>query len=252
MEIKVFADWKELEGPTQMGTLDVSLLRGKEIFSFTYVKDWLRQQQYCPIDPNLGLYQGRQFPPSNKSNFGLFLDSCPDRWGRFLLQRREVLLAKKENRNTKRLYESDYLLGVHDKQRMGALRFQVDERFLDDNDDYSAPPWTSISKLAHVSYQLEDDSSVHHPEYEKWLTMLVQPGSSLGGARPKASIVDENKDLWIAKFPSRNDDMDVGLWEKLANILAKNAGLDVPESTTLQMNSKHHTFPKPCKLSCSS
>lgn len=126
--IQVFADWKGLEYPTLMGTLEAAVVRGKEIFSFAYDTDWLHTKQYQRLDPGLGLYAGKQYSSVGKQNFGLFLDSCPDRWGRFLLQRRESIRARNENRKVQRLYPSDYLLGVHDLQRMGALRFQVQGR----------------------------------------------------------------------------------------------------------------------------
>jgi serine/threonine-protein kinase HipA len=240
--IKIFAHWKEFEKPMLMGILNASMLRGKQLFSFEYDEQWLKKQQFCPLDPNLGLYRGKQFPPMGKRNFGLFLDSCPDRWGRFLLQRRETFLARKERRKVQKLYESDYLLGVHDIQRIGALRFQVNEQFMDDNDEYSAPSWTSLRKLEHVSSQLEDDSNIDHPKYEQWLKMLLAPGSSLGGARPKASVLDSNEHLWIAKFPSRNDSVDIGLWEGIVNQMAKKTGILVAESKVQTFSSKHHTF----------
>lgn len=240
--IQVFADWKGLEQPTLMGTLEVAFVRGKEVFSFEYDTDWLQTKRYQRLDPRLGLYAGKQFPAVGKRNFGLFLDSCPDRWGRFLLQRRETIQARKQNRNPHRLYESDYLLGVHDVQRMGAIRFQVHDRFMDDNAEYAAPPWTSLSTLEHISQQVENDDNLTHPDYERWLHMLLAPGSSLGGARPKANVVDENGQLWVAKFPSRNDTVDVGLWEGLANQLAKDAGIQVSESKIQRFASTEHTF----------
>lgn len=240
--INVFADWKGLAQPTLMGTLDVAFVRGKEVFSFEYDMDWLKTKRYQNLDPSLGLYAGKQFPAVGKRNFGLFLDSCPDRWGRFLLQRRETLLARKENRRSQRLHESDYLLGVHDMQRMGAIRFQANNRFMDDNTDYAAPPWTSLSTLEHISLQVENDDNLMHPDYERWLHMLLAPGSSLGGARPKANVVGPKGQLWVAKFPSRNDSVDVGLWEGLANQLAKDAGICVAESKIQCFASNHHTF----------
>ncbi len=156
-KIHVYADWIELKTPTLTGVLSVELLRGKEIFSFEYTQEWLCSDNTQILDPDLGLYSGIQYLRDEKSNFGLFLDSSPDRWGRVLMKRREAILAKSEKRPVKTLRESDFLLGVYDLHRMGALRFKLDPDgiFLDNNKDYSAPPWTSIRELEHASLELE-------------------------------------------------------------------------------------------------
>ncbi len=125
-EIFVYADWIELGNPVLMGILSVDVLRGKEIFSFKYSNDWLKLNYTPVLDPDLGFYSGTQYLRDEKPNFGLFLDSSPDRWGRVLMKRREAILAKTENRSVQTLYESDFLLGVYDLHRMGALRFKLD------------------------------------------------------------------------------------------------------------------------------
>lgn len=141
-KIYVYADWVELETPALMGILSADFLRGKEIFSFEYTEEWLRSNSTQIFDPDLGFYSGTQYVRDKKSNFGLFLDSSPDRWGRVLMKRREAIPAKSDKRPVKTLYESDFLLGVYDLHRMGALRFKLDPEgeFLDNNKDYSAPP----------------------------------------------------------------------------------------------------------------
>ncbi|MFT5048689.1 MAG: serine/threonine-protein kinase HipA [Chlamydiales bacterium] len=240
--IEVCADWRGLGGPQLMGRLYATPSRGKEIFSFEYAAEWLAGPHRAQLDPTLGLYPGPQYPLPEKVNFGIFLDSSPDRWGRVLMKRREAQLARKEGREARRLVESDYLLGVHDGHRMGALRFRVDGIFRDDNDDLSAPPWTSLRTLEHASLQLEGDDAENEPEYDRWLRMLIAPGGSLGGARPKASVLDEHAHLWIAKFPSQRDEEDVGAWESVAHELAQNAGIDVPTATLKQFGSDQHTF----------
>src|SRR5277367_5792253 len=135
MNILVYADWKELETPTHMGVLSVTHTRGHAVFTFSYDKQWIRTNKAQNLDPDLQLYDGPQFLASAKPNFGLFLDSSPDRWGRVLMDRREAILSRKENRKPKPLYEEDYLLGVYDEHRMGALRFKLTEAgaFLNDN-----------------------------------------------------------------------------------------------------------------------
>jgi serine/threonine-protein kinase HipA len=242
--IEVWADWVGLEGPTFMGTLYTTPTRGKEIFSFEYDTDWLARAPVQNLDPSLGFYQGPQFAPTDQDNFGVFLDSCPDRWGRVLMLRREAQLARSAGRKEHKLLESDYLLGVHDSHRMGALRFRAtkDGPFLDDNKDMASPPWTSLRELEQVSLNLERDDAQDDPDYAKWLRMLIAPGGSLGGARPKASVIDKNGSLWIAKFPSRRDANDIGAWEGVIHDLATHAGLQTATAQTRKFGGDHHTF----------
>ena len=242
--IYVYADWKGMKAPFLMGILSVNMTRGKEVFSFDYNDDWLRTGFAQDLDPDLGLYTGPQYVRNDKANFGLFMDSSPDRWGRLLMRRKEAIQARREKRRIKTLFESDYLLGVFDGHRMGALRFKTDPEghFLDDNNTMASPPWTSIKGLEIASLQLERKDSAEDPNYSKWLTMLVAPGSSLGGARPKASVLDSNHELWIAKFPSRTDTKDVGAWEMVTNQLGLRAGVNMAAGVMHQFSSKHHTF----------
>jgi len=240
--IEVFADWAGLPGPTRMGTLGATQVRGKEVFSFSYDDGWLARDERYPLDPGLALYGGPQWPAAGRANFGVFLDSCPDRWGRVLMRRREAQTARQEERPPRRLRESDYLLGVHDGHRMGGLRFSLGGGFLDDDDAHAAPPWTTLRELEHASLLLERDDAADDPEYARWLRLLVVPGSSLGGARPKASVVDEIGQPWVAKFPSRRDDDDVGAWEGVVHTLARRAGVVVPTAEVRRFGSEHHTF----------
>jgi len=242
-DIQVYAHWQNLPEPAIMGTLSVSSAKGKESFSFEYADAWLKSGFSQMIDPDLQFYSGAYYPRGDKPNFGVFLDSCPDRWGRVLMQRREAAIAKQENRAVKKLLESDFLLGVFDSHRMGALRFKVEEDgpFLNDNKEMAAPPWTSLRELEHACLKFEEDNT-DDPEYLKWLTILIAPGSSLGGARPKASVSDADKSLWIAKFPSRNDEKDVAAWEMIANQLAINAGLNIAKGKLQKFNNKYHTY----------
>ena len=158
-EILVYADWKELVTHQFIGTLYASYSRGKEIFSFEYDKKWLQSSFVQEIDPDLGLYSGIQYLRDEKNNFGVFLDSSPDRWGKVLMDRRESILARMEKRPRKNLNESDYLLGVFDKLRMGGLRFKepTSDAFLNDNRNFTTPPLSSIRELERASYQLENE-----------------------------------------------------------------------------------------------
>ena len=227
-----------------IGILRQDISRGKEIFSFTGELAWLEHSVYAILDPDLKQFQGPQYLKTDKRNFGLFLDSSPDRWGRMLIKRRELIRAKNEKRNPSVLSETDYLLGVYDNNRMGALRFKTNPEgaFLDDDSKQAAPPWASIRNLEYASLQIEKDGCENLIEYEKWLELLVKPGSSLGGARPKAVITDTNGELWMAKFPGNSDERDIGAWEKVLNDIAINAGINVPETKLQKFDAKGHTF----------
>jgi len=243
-DIEVYADWLGLNKPTRVGFLHATPVRGKEIFSFEYDHEWLNSRYTQAIDPALQLFEGQWHAPIHQDNFGIFLDSSPDRWGRFLMKRREAQLAREENRHEQKLMESDYLLGVYDKHRMGALRFRThpDGPFVDNNKALASPPWTSLRELEHASLEVEKDNAEKNPGYSKWLKMLIAPGGSLGGARPKAGVIDEHNHLWIAKFPSNHDEYNIGAWEMVAYKLAKRAGIFMSEAKIEKFNSHYHTF----------
>lgn len=242
MEIYVYADWTESTDPILVGTLRSSEIRGKEHFSFSYDETWLTSDYVRQIDPSLKLFVGEQHAQGDK-NFKTFLDSCPDRWGRLLMQRREAVVARQEKRRAKNLYETDYLLGVHDSFRMGALRFCTSPTgpFLDDSYELAAPAITSLPELQHAANKIEETPDLDNPDYLKWLNMLISPGSSLGGARPKASIRNHDDSLWLAKFPSRHDDYDIGLWEFVVYQMAVESGIEMAESK-VEAIGRHHIF----------
>ncbi len=242
--IQVFAHWKGMRGPTLMGVLYSAPVRGKEIFSFEYHMEWLQSDYAQVLDPSLNLFKGLQYGPKESGNFGVFLDSSPDRWGRQLMKRREEQFSRAEGRLAKTLLESDYLLGVYDGARMGGLRFRTDPKgpFLDNNADLATPPWVSIRALEQASLALEKKNVEEDPQYAKWLKMLIAPGASLGGARPKAGVVDNKGHLWIAKFPSRMDEGDVGGWEAVVHQLSRYAKINTAKSEMRKFSSQHHTF----------
>jgi serine/threonine-protein kinase HipA len=233
-----------MDGPRLIGVLHAALLRGKEIFSFEYDETWLQTDFAQMLDPDLDFFAGLHFLRPGKTNFGVFLDSSPDRWGRVLMRRREAAMARLEQRNEAHLFETDFLLGVYDGHRMGGLRFKLSPEgpFLDSNTVMATPPWTSIRELAKVSLLLEDDRLVQHPDYLKWLGMLLAPGASLGGARPKASVMDEQGQLWMAKFPSGHDQFNIGAWEMVTYEMAKAAGINMAMCQAKCFSQHHHTF----------
>ncbi|MCK5071777.1 MAG: HipA domain-containing protein [Bacteriovoracaceae bacterium] len=242
--IYVYADWIGVDGPQIMGTLTVDFVRGEEIFSFSYNDKWIVKGYAQELDPDLQFFSGGQYLREGKTNFGVFTDSCPDRWGRLLMKKRESILARQEKRTPQKLYENDYLLGVYDANRMGALRFKLDPDgdFLNNKTDCATPPWARLRELEQASLKIEEDGDESSEEYLKWLNMLISPGSSLGGARPKASIVDEQNNLWIAKFPSKYDDTNVGGWEMVAYQIALETGINMSECKVQKFNSDDYTF----------
>ena len=239
--IYVYENWLTNE-PSLIGILHSAFVRGTENFSFEYTPEWLHSGNSAfSLDPDLSLFNGRQYTPLNKELFGLFADSCPDRWGRLLMTRKEAIRARKEDRKPRRLTESDYLLGVYDKARMGALRFSIEKggEFLSNEKASSTPPWVSLRDLenASVSFESEDNELD-----EQWLDKLLAPGSSLGGARPKATVQAPDGTLWIAKFPSIHDEYNCGAWEKVVHDLAMLCSLNVPESKLMFFSKNGGTF----------
>lgn len=238
--IYVYDDFS-FDAPMLLGKLYVGVIRGGESFSFEYDLEWIkRTASSINIDPELPAYVGRQYP-GGKNIFGLFADASPDRWGRVLMNKRERILADKEGRKPRKLYDSDYLLGVYDETRMGGIRLKddMDGPFLSDDKDSAVPPWATLRALEEASRNFENDETGLS---EKWLDQLIKPGSSLGGARPKATVIDVEGHLWIAKFPSKNDENDTGAWEKVVHDLARMCGLNVPESKIEKFSKLGSTF----------
>jgi serine/threonine-protein kinase HipA len=240
-DIWVYAHWVGMNNPKCIGILSAHTGKGRKSFSFTYDKDWISSREQMLLDPDLGWYSGPQYP-NDKDNFGMFLDSMPDSWGRTLMQRREPLRAKNEGREPRKLYDIDYLLGVYDESRMGALRFKSDPGgpFLETASGTTTPPWTTLGELQEAVINIESDED--DDLNSKWLLMLIAPGSSLGGARPKANFTDKSNNLWIAKFPSKGDVIDKGAWEILAYCLALKAGINMSESKTTRLKGPYSTF----------
>jgi serine/threonine-protein kinase HipA len=243
-QVEVYLDLERYAEPVPVGTLHRQQSAAGEIFSFEYDRTWLERPEVFAFDPDLAMAAGHQYPTPNRKNFGMFLDSSPDRWGRVLMQRRENARARREKRKPRALTEWDFLLGVHDETRLGALRFRATPAgpFIDSDTEFAAPALTSLRELQEASLQFEqhiDDEE--NPEYEKWLMQLFAPGSSLGGARPKASVRDEAGNLCIAKFPSRKDTRDMGGWELVTHRLASRASIAVPDARALRFADNPYT-----------
>lgn len=240
-DILMDAHWLGMKEPKLIGQLSAQQVKGKKAFSFEYDDNWIESREQILIDPDIAWCKGQQYPNA-KENFGVFFDSMPDTWGRKLMKRREVQNARAEKRKIANLYDIDYLLNVYDEGRMGALRYKLEHNgsFLDDSKDNPTPPIAYIRELQYAANILETDDE--NEDINKWLSVLIASGSSLGGARPKANIVDEVGDIWIAKFPSLNDDVDKGAWEYLAYEIALKAGINMSKSRIEKVSGHHHTF----------
>lgn len=219
------------------------LARDRGQVRFRYAPSWLRDARAFALDPDLSLDDAPFFPRPEAGNFGIFLDSSPDRWGQTLMKRREALAAKDEGRSPRTLYAWDFLIGVQDLTRQGALRFRIPgtKGYLAD-ELLAAPPVTSLRELEAVAFELSSRRLDDLDALRRWLSVLVAPGASLGGARPKANFTETDGSLWIAKFPARDDDRDIGAWEYVAHRLAGRAGIEVPPARLLRLGGTFHTF----------
>lgn len=240
----VYADFDWLKEVTLFGELSYESLRGSDSYGFTYHDAWLEKYGHLLLSDDLNNYPGKQYTQPGKELFGCFSDALPDRWGRTLINRREQLLATQEQRPMRRLSSFDYLMGIDDYSRMGGFRFKtaIDGDYINAGTAHRVPPLTEIAELVNASHELEKSEALNQLADLKWLAQLVQPGSSLGGSRPKASVVDSDKVLHVAKFPSRNDDHDSGLWEHFSHLLAKAAGIHAATTRVISTNEQYHTL----------
>ena len=207
----------------RVGTLYRQAARGRESVTFRYHEDWLGNARRFSLEPGLLVSEGAFHPDGDREIFGSIGDSAPDTWGRRLMQRAERRLANKESRPPRTLHEADYLLGVADVSRLGSLRFkhEADDEFQKPTGE-GVPGFVKLGRLLESSRRIELEN-----ETDEDLSIIFAPGSSLGGARPKASVVDAQGKLAIAKFPKESDDYSVEIWEHIALLLAARAGINV-------------------------
>lgn len=242
--IYVFADFDWLPKPELVGELGYESLRGSDSFGFAFSKEWLKRHGDVILSFDISNFPGQQFTQPGRDVFGCFSDALPDRWGRTLLLRREQLTAAEEKRPVRRLSSFDFLTGIDDFSRMGAFRFKdtIDGGFINESDTLKIPPLTNIRELLAASDEIEKSELGNFLPAKKWLAQLVQPGSSLGGARPKASVIDADGKLHVAKFPSQKDDYDAGLWEHFCHLLADKAGINAARTKVVAAGGKYHTL----------
>lgn len=243
-KLYVYADFDWLKGVELIGELGYESLRGSDSYSFSFHDEWLRKHGDLFLCEDLNNYPGMQYTEPGKDIFGCFSDALPDRWGRTLLLRREQITASEEGRPIRRLSSFDFLTGIDDFSRMGGLRFKKDKNgeFINVEKSLQIPPLTDVRNLIAASMEIERSEEESQLPSKKWINQLVMPGSSLGGARPKASVIGENKTLYVAKFPSRKDDYDIGLWEHFTHLLAHKAGINAAHTEVLSVGEKFHTL----------
>ena len=217
-------------GDLALGTLTIEPIRGHETYLFQYDATYIDSTRPM-LDPDIANVRGPQFA-TRGGLFGFLADVAPDRWGRRLIRRRE-------KRN---LMESDFLLGVCDLTRQGALRLKLNREgpFVAENLGDAAPPWTTLRQLECAARHI--DAETDERVDERWIQQLFQPGSSLGGARPKANVTAPDGSIWIAKFPSVKDEWDVGAREYQTSLLARKVGINVPPTECHKLSKVGSTF----------
>ena len=234
-EITVYADFDFLAVPQEIGTLGYERVRGNDHFVFRYTGDWLKLGGGIILSGDLMNVPSLQHPRGGSNVFGFVKDSFPDRWGRLLLDRRERILAKAEGRDVRQLTNYDYLVGIEDLTRMGGLRYKSDDcdDFINVGDRLLVPPVESLRTLCDACREIEAAEERNELPDRRWLDQLVDPGTSLGGARPKANVVDSDGKLYVAKFPSKKDLENTELIEHFSHQLAASAGIYVAKTSTV-------------------
>lgn len=240
----VFADFNWLGKGELVGELCYEKLRGSGSYAFKFDENWLKVHAGIKLSEDINNYPGMQYTQPGSDIFGCFSDALPDRWGRTLLKRREQIQAAEEKRAVRPLSSFDYLMGIDDSSRMGGFRFkkEMEGDYINVSPSLKIPPLTEIRELVHASQEVERSEENDVLPEKKWIAQLIQPGTSLGGARPKAGVLDEKGNLCIAKFPSRKDDYDAGLWEHFSHLLAQKAGILVAQTRVLGGLGKYHTL----------
>lgn len=237
--VHVVVDATDLGPEREVGQLHREGSGRSSVMSFAYSRTWLADRNSFALDPSVGTWDGDQFFEKLP---GIFADSAPDRWGRILMERREAILAKRERRSRRSLGDWDFLVGVADEVRMGAIRYRGDDGEYVARDRLSVPPVTRLRTLERYARDAELGIPEREADEARWLSMLIAPGSSLGGARPKGNYVETDGTLWIAKFPSRHDRIDVGAWEYVLSRIARSAGITTPDARLLRLGNPHATF----------
>ena len=236
--ITVYADFDFLASPQEIGTLGYERVRGKDHFVFEYSHEWLKQHGGIVLSGDLMNVPSLQHSHGTDSVFGFVKDSFPDRWGRLLLDRRERLKAQAEGRSVRVLTNYDYLIGIEDFTRMGGIRYKGEDsdNYINASDKYLVPPLESLRDLCDACHEIELAEERNELPEQRWLDQLIDPGTSLGGARPKANVIDTDGKLYVAKFPSKKDLENTELIEHFSHQLAATAGINVANTCTVKIS----------------
>ncbi len=240
--IEVWSQWVGMNEAARVGLIHAGESRGQEILSFEYDAKWMKTRHHV-LDPYLQYYSGKFFPRSGSESFGLFLDSSPGDWGRMLHNKYEQVLARKEKREVSKLHASGFLVRVFDYYRQGALRFRfnANEEFVTSDEQFFLPTFASLKELERASVICSNEH-VNDKDFPTAIEALIHPGGALGGKRPKVNVIDDEWQMWMAKFPSPQDQSDIGGWEFVAHTLAGLAGINTSSVLLKKSNAHHHTF----------
>ena len=237
-KITVYADFDFLPEAQKIGTLGYGHVHGKGHFVFEYSRQWLKQYGGILLSGDLMNVPSLQHPRGNDNVFGFVKDSFPDRWGRLLLDRRERLTAQSERRLIRKPTDYDYLTGIEDFTRMGGIRYKEEDSddYINTSNKYHVPPIESLRALCDACHEIELAEERNELPEQRWLDQLIDPGTSLGGARPKANVIDTDGTLYVAKFPSKKDLENTELIEHFSHQLAAKAGIHVAKTRTIRIS----------------
>lgn len=236
MDNKIYSVYISIDAIDMLAGYLIFQMRGKhETAAFRYAQTWLNSSQSFSLTPFWPLGPGMYYM-NEDTKFSIFEDCAPDRWGKTLMQRYEREKAQQESRPAKTLTTVDYIMQVNDFARQGALRFKETENgdFLTTNADNTVPPLVRLPALLHAAEAVMENADTNND-----LALLLDPGSSLGGARPKATVIDDDGDLCIAKFPKKDDNTKVVTWEAVALDLARQCKLNVPNFELKNISGKN-------------
>lgn len=243
-KLYVYADFDWLKDIELIGELGYESILDIDSYSFKFAESWILKYNAINLSDDLNNHPSVQYTQPHKGIFRCFTDVLPDKWGHTLLLHHEQILALEKNKPIHHLSSFDFLTDIDDFFRIGGFRFKEtpDGEFINTEKSFRIPPLTDLWELITASKKIEKSEEANSLPEKRWITQLVQSASSLGGKRPKSNIVDTDRSIYVAKFPSLKDDYDVELWEHFCHLLAKNAGINAAETMVIATNNKNHTL----------
>lgn len=242
LEVIAAFDWLQKE--ETIGILGCEYIRGNQIYSFEFDKNWIKKYNGIPLSKDLSNFLGKQYLYNEKGLFRCFADALPDRWGRKLADLKADIVNHNRTFLPNKLTDWEYLQAIGDESRMGAFRFKIPgkDKYLNAEEKFNIPPILELGELMDAAQHIERDLDKKLPPEERWINRLFNPGSSMGGARPKACIKDKGGNIYMAKFPSIKDEYDIARWEHFAVQLAKDCGINAVESNLVNNKNYHSIF----------